>query len=230
MRAQKYSKYKFLLVLLLCGVASVIALSIGVTNVQAAETGDNQVTVYYSLYTQRDIEASQNTATTEKIWYEEVVSKNSVLDEKTLDSVVASNNMIFNAESSQFLSEKDKEKINNQKITWYVSNSNKTKSLSQLKEQKFDFTTPLTGDVYIEGVIDADTTASDTKWVAWVLLGGIIAIIIVAIIMAVIRNHTTRLTLDNKKLMTQESIEKLEEIKEIERRKSKYSPINDDTE
>ncbi len=241
MKAQKYLRSKFFLVLMMCGVATAAALLVGgITNVHAVddETDSGKVTVYYRLYSQRILEINANKNVNydawdeNMIWYtEEYEAGEKVSKEKLNQNII---DKLFTA--SDFLTEEDKQKINNQHITWYVSERTVARenqniyTLSRLKNSPFDFSTPLEDDIYLEGVLDDTVPAPDTKWMFWAILAVAGAVILVGVIMAVVRNRSTRLTLDNKRLMTEDSKNKLEEIKDISSRKDQYSPLNDNEE
>ena len=233
---------------MMCGIATAAAFLIGgSTNVHAAENENiaGKVTVHYRLYAQRILEittnekAQYNDENWEENWYEESFDVDTKIKAEDLNKTILSE--LYG--TADFLSEEDMNKIKDQKITWYVSrkmigcdesenrrSSNPTPddfSISALKTNEFDFSKPLTEDVYLEGVIEETKDATDTKWMFWAILSVAGLIIVVGIVMAVIRNRSTRMSLDNHGLMTEDSKHKLDEIRSIESRKEKYSPLND---
>ncbi len=234
MQSRKYTKQRYFLVLLLCGVAIAASLGVGLANNKAYAIDDSDtVTVYYSLYIQREldneirVQEHTNEDSFMYTWYKLDIPKGNTVNKDELDSSIA-------FKVAGFFTDEDKDKITNRKITWYQTNYKKSVDLdtdAQKKHALYAFNSSVNEDIYLEGIVEENTEPQeDTKWMFWLIMGLVVGVVVVAIIMAIIRNRNTRLSLDNKRLMTPESKQKVEEIESIERRKEQYSPLNDDNE
>ena len=60
------------------------------------------------------------------------------------------------------------------------------------------------------------------------LVIGAAVIVLIFVIATLLRNHTTKMSLKNKYVMSPKLKNQVEEIKEIEKRKEQYSVLNDD--
>ena len=234
MQTRVFFKYKFIWLMMLCSVAVVVCLGIGITtymhksNTVGVAGSDDLVTVHYCLYKQRDVDAIEPNTTTQT-WYDLLVPYGEKITAEMLDEAVADKDF----KAAAFLNKKDRAKINNKQITWYISDKDKTKTKEELEvsENEFDFDLVIVNEYYIEGVIvEDDAELTETHWMFWAIIGTFGGIILVSIIMAIIRNRSTRLSLDNKGIISKATQEKVDTINEYEKRKSKYSPLKDDDE
>ncbi|MBR4270376.1 MAG: hypothetical protein IKQ31_01710 [Clostridia bacterium] len=146
------------------------------------------------------------------------VTDGGVLNEEELVDMVT-------FEPGGYLTDEDVAKIRD--VKWYYYST----------EASFNFSEPITAElirehsetagIKLDARYDTKVAEQDLTYI-WVLVIGAAVIVLIFVIATLLRNHTTKMSLKNKYVMSPKLKNQVEEIKEIEKRKEQYSVLNDD--
>ncbi len=136
------------------------------------------------------------------------VAHGGVLDEQELTDMIT-------FEPGGYLSDEDVSKIRD--VKWEYDTTGTV----------FDFDSKITKDCDVYATYGLSQSSADMTYI-WVLAIGGAVIVLVFIIATLLRNRTTKMSLKNKYVMSPKLKSKVEEIKEIEKRKEQYSVLNED--